>query len=370
MKNKKNISIFFITFLLTIISFLGTMFIFDPLQLFHKHWNNDNKLVPYMRQQAAGIINQYEFDSIILGSSIFENTSAREASKILGGKFVNLSLEGSTFATCSLILKYALEKKTIKQVLYSLDISALILPIHRDTSDFDYLYDNNKFNDLLAYQNSKYLYCLLNDDLCFGNNIDLNRANSNYRAKENSDRFGGLEYFFKAIKELNSKHPEIISDFEFIFAGALDRKNKALFEEKIPSVKHIGLLSFNKALELQKKADILLVIDTPFKNPNDAIFFPSKLLDYMLIQRRIVALTDKNSTTWDVVHKKLGDCFEHTDIENIIQFLIQAWKLWKNKDREYFYHQELDIDFSAEKKSEQLSSLFYKFYKKEQQHVN
>jgi hypothetical protein len=50
-----------------------------------------------MRQQAAGIINNYEFDSIILGTSMLENTSAKEAGEKLGGKFMNISLSGSNF---------------------------------------------------------------------------------------------------------------------------------------------------------------------------------------------------------------------------------------------------------------------------------
>ena len=50
-----------------------------------------------MRQQAAGIINNYEFDSIILGTSMLENTSAKEADEKLGSKFMNISLSGSNF---------------------------------------------------------------------------------------------------------------------------------------------------------------------------------------------------------------------------------------------------------------------------------
>jgi len=168
------------------------------------------------------------------------------------------------------------------------------------------------------------------------------------------------KYLFKAILELSKQHPEVIADYEFIFAGALDRKNRALFEQNIPSVKHIGLLSFNEALDLQEEADLLLVIDTPFKNPSNAIFFPSKLLDYMLMQRRIIALTDKDSTTWDIVDKRLGDCFEHEDIENIMQSLIRTWKAWKDKDKEYFYNKKLNMDFSAEKNAKNLSNLFKK----------
>ena len=74
-----------------------------------------------MRQQAAGIINNYEFDSIILGTSMLENTSAKEAGEKLGGKFMNISLSGSNFYERSFVLEYALRKKEIKKIIYSLD---------------------------------------------------------------------------------------------------------------------------------------------------------------------------------------------------------------------------------------------------------
>ena len=40
-----------------------------------------------MRLQAAGVINNFDFDSVVFGSSMLENTSAKEASKKLGGNF-------------------------------------------------------------------------------------------------------------------------------------------------------------------------------------------------------------------------------------------------------------------------------------------
>lgn len=285
-----------------------------------------------------------------------------------------------SFPISSTIMAYHLQKEL--QVPWVLHLSDpwTVNPIHqlREAKEWNETMEKKCFEHatILSFTSIKTIelyskkYPEYSSKMMFFPNVydleDKQKQGYNLKDKIKMVYTGGLvenrspKYFFKAIEELNSKHPEIISDFEFIFAGALDRKNRALFEEKIPSVKHIGLLSFNKALKLQKEADILLVIDTPFNNPNDAIFFPSKLLDYMLIQRRIVALTDKNSTTWDVVHKKLGDCCEHTDIENIIQFLIKTWESWKNKDREYFYHQELDISFSAERNAKQLSNLFHK----------
>ena len=168
------------------------------------------------------------------------------------------------------------------------------------------------------------------------------------------------ETFFEAIIELNKTSPEIISDFEFVFAGALDRKNKALFKNNIPSVQHKGLLSYKDAISLQEQADILLIIDTPFENSNEAIFFPSKLLDYMMMQRRIIALTDKNSTTWDVVDKKLGDCFIHRDIKMIKKAIVSSWNAWKNQDVAYFFNNKLDFRYSAKKNAKDLSKLFKK----------
>ncbi len=168
------------------------------------------------------------------------------------------------------------------------------------------------------------------------------------------------KHFFKAIVQLHKKHPEIIDDFEFIFAGALDRKNRSFFQKNIPSVKHIGLLPFHDAIVLQETADVLLVIDTPFENTSDAVFFPSKLLDYMLIQRRIIALTDKNSVTWKVVDKKLGDCFLHDDVNKIIHFFIKTWHAWKEEDKDYFRNKAIDMNYSAETNAERLNTVFRK----------
>lgn len=64
-----------------------------------------------MRQQAAGIINNYDFDSAILGTSMLVNTSAKEANEILGGRFFNISMQASNFYERSFVLQYAIDKK-------------------------------------------------------------------------------------------------------------------------------------------------------------------------------------------------------------------------------------------------------------------
>ena len=108
------------------------------------------------RHQVAARINNLHFDSIILGTSVTENFSAGETSKKLGGKFANLSIGGGDFVTRSLILEYALKRKNLKKILYSLDDMGLVAAEMGDVKNFDFLYDDNKPNDLRIYFSSKY----------------------------------------------------------------------------------------------------------------------------------------------------------------------------------------------------------------------
>lgn len=68
-------------------------------------------LHPNMRFQAAGIANIYDFDSIILGTSMLENTSSADCNEKIGGTFVNVSLSGSNYFERSIVLNYFLHKK-------------------------------------------------------------------------------------------------------------------------------------------------------------------------------------------------------------------------------------------------------------------
>ncbi|WP_345987988.1 glycosyltransferase [Sulfurimonas sp. HSL1-2] len=166
------------------------------------------------------------------------------------------------------------------------------------------------------------------------------------------------EKLFEAIANMERERPEVLRDFDFVFAGALDRKNRALFDREIMGVRHIGSLSFPDALKLQRQADMLLVIDSPFHNPEDAQFFPSKLLDYMLMQRRIIALTDRGSMSWEIIEGQLGNCFAHGDTEGLSTALIDAWHAWKRKDESYFMLDSPDDMYAADYNVERLGQIF------------
>ena len=81
---KKFIKLFFICIFIFPSIFFILAYYRDPIQVFHKSYIGcENYFDDNMRLQAAGVINNFDFDSIIFGSSMLENTSAKEASKNL-----------------------------------------------------------------------------------------------------------------------------------------------------------------------------------------------------------------------------------------------------------------------------------------------
>ena len=213
MKNKKIVFTFIITSIVLVVLFFSILFIYDPLKVFHKPWMNKEYLQLNMREQAAGIINNWEYDSVILGTSILECTSSKEASNKLGGKFINISLAGSYFFERAIILKYLLKKKPIKKILYSLDTIGLTDTGKSDGTfkidSWSYLYDNNRLNDFKAYINNKYLKCLFSlssKRKCFGRKVNFDRPNSWHEFPDQAIRFGGLNNWFNAKENPQIKH--------------------------------------------------------------------------------------------------------------------------------------------------------------------
>lgn len=129
------------------------LWIYDPFMFFHKPYFREQTYHSDMRIQAKGIIDNIEFDSIILGTSILENTSAKEAGQKLGGKWINLSIAGSDFNERKIVLDYALGHKNIKQVLFSID-GFILRNGDRENSD-SWRIDSNLYKDGLFWQKYK-----------------------------------------------------------------------------------------------------------------------------------------------------------------------------------------------------------------------
>lgn len=159
----KKVIILFLIGLFPNVVLLIALYIYDPLQLYHKpFFRNKNIIDLDMRYQGAGVVNTWDFNSLILGTSMLQNTSNAEAKKKIGGEWVNLSMAGSTLYERRVLLQYALKKQKIKQVILSLEPNIFLernKAFH--TIDYDYLYDNNYLNDFKIYLNESFLFCML-----------------------------------------------------------------------------------------------------------------------------------------------------------------------------------------------------------------
>lgn len=172
------------------VAFIAVFYTIDPLQFFHRSKALNSPLFSNMRVQAAGILNTFSIDSIILGTSMLENTSAAEASAKIGGKFFNISIEGGDYTERAIILKRALQKN-IKNIIFSLDIYYRYCP-NNDIRIQTYLYDDNHINDIKYYATIKNIRKIFLDNYGL-TKMDHDRPNAWFNVPDHRDRFGGIE---------------------------------------------------------------------------------------------------------------------------------------------------------------------------------
>ena len=204
---------FFIAFIPTII-FGFIIWYIDPFALWHKPFYCPNQVYEYknMRYNAKRFLERSDYDSLIFGSSMLENTSAKEAAKKLGGSFINISIRGSHFNERRFILDYALAKnKNIKQVLTTFDIE--IIPFLHTFSylamkHWGVLYDKEMLNDYSVYTNKETLayifstfFKLIGGKEVSCENRDFDRPASFFAESEHL--LGGIKNFVKNDYNLN-----------------------------------------------------------------------------------------------------------------------------------------------------------------------
>lgn len=130
-----------------------------------------------MRLAAKGIIDYSEFDSVILGTSMLENTSAKQASEKLGGKWLNLALNSARIYERENLLQHLFKRKEIKQVIYSLESYFFVKGEFSEEANFKPLkLEYSFFEKMKTYFNKHFISCALRyskEEKCVGRR-DLN----------------------------------------------------------------------------------------------------------------------------------------------------------------------------------------------------
>jgi hypothetical protein len=127
---------------------VATTYILDPLQFYRKASWYTPRFSPEERYQNPGLARNWDYDTIIIGTSMTENFLPSVVSKALGGNVMKLSIEGSTADEHNKMAQVALRTGKVKRVLWGLDYFSLKSNSADSSSKFpDYLYDNSIWND-------------------------------------------------------------------------------------------------------------------------------------------------------------------------------------------------------------------------------
>ncbi|MGM9997700.1 hypothetical protein [Campylobacter lanienae] len=183
-----------------VVIILGLIYIYDPFQIFHKPYFREATFFTDMRKQALGIIKHYKFDSYIIGTSMLENTDPKEATNKLSsdGKWINITLIASSFNERAIVMDYIFQNQNPKHIIYSLDGYHIVNRLNNSTLDWDFLYDNNPYNDIKFYINSKFMICAIqfsDDKRCVGDIDDIYQITSWDRGHKKI--FGGFDNWIK-----------------------------------------------------------------------------------------------------------------------------------------------------------------------------
>lgn len=194
-----------------VMAFVINLYLYDPVQIFHKPYFRETTFFGDMRVAARGIIQHYPFDSYILGTSMLENTSAREAKEKLGGEWVNISMSGSTFEERAIVMQYLFGIKQPKNILYSLDYLYLTSANKKvEVNNIPLkLYNTSKLDDLSFYLNDRFTLCSFvwsKNEKCVGRDKNIENSLVEWISlKKYSDRFGGIKNWTKY-----ASHPDYV----------------------------------------------------------------------------------------------------------------------------------------------------------------
>ena len=160
-----------IVILVGIVLVASTVYIFDPFYHYHKPWFGMKAVLSDKEYQCVGTLRNFDYDALIVGSSVMENNDNSWFDNAYGVKTIKAIRSYGATADLCYLLDVAYESHDLKYVFYNIDPSSLYadaVTTYESTGCPMYLYDKNPFNDV------RYLF---NKDVLFGK-IPYEVANS------------------------------------------------------------------------------------------------------------------------------------------------------------------------------------------------
>lgn len=159
MNNKKwTIITITITAILLLIM-VCVMIVIDPLFQYHEPLKTISYTIDSEDYQNPGIAKNFDYNSVIVGSSMTENFKPSLFNEQMELKTVKLPFSGARTKNIKKILDISIANKKIKKVFYGLDIFSLEAKSEEIRHELpEYLYDNNLVNDVEYVLNKDLMY--------------------------------------------------------------------------------------------------------------------------------------------------------------------------------------------------------------------
>ncbi len=163
MSSRQWIRLFLTTSILLCTVVTGLVLWIDPFFQYHKPYTdslNYTMDVYYQRYFNAGILKNFDYDSMIIGTSLTEFYHTSEAEQIFGGSFVKVPFSGASWAEINDNILLAASNHELKAVIRPLDFRTfgIMNSDYKDQAYPAYLYDNNLLNDTRYIFNLETVY--------------------------------------------------------------------------------------------------------------------------------------------------------------------------------------------------------------------
>ena len=137
----------------------------DPYFHYHKPLKNLYYELNNERSQNDGIIRHFNYDAMIIGTSMAENYKTSELDELFGVNSIKVPFAGGTYKELNDNIAKAIKyNPDLKLVVRPLDYAYLMDDKDRIRNDLgsypDYLYDNNPFNDVKYFFNKDILFSI------------------------------------------------------------------------------------------------------------------------------------------------------------------------------------------------------------------
>lgn len=140
---------------------LLAMVIVDPYFHYHGKIPGISYRLYYERYINSGIVKNFEYDTIITGSSMNQNFKTSQLDELWGTNSVKVPFSGAAFQEVMQNLKRAFASDNeIKYVLWGLDYNGLLRDWYHKAYDSypEYLYDDNIWNDVSYVWNKELIF--------------------------------------------------------------------------------------------------------------------------------------------------------------------------------------------------------------------